>query len=66
MITKIVVKDHHIEMQPGETLGLAAKGNQRNEGAMEILVREYNADCQLVATQFVVGVLVDYKITPRE
>jgi hypothetical protein len=53
-------------MQPGETLGLAAKGNQRNEGAMEILVREYNADCQLVATQFVGGVLVDYKITPRE
>jgi hypothetical protein len=52
-------------VQTEQILGPASKVSQKNEGSLEISVREYMSSGQHVTTQFVGGVLVDYKITPR-
>jgi len=47
-------------------LGPASKVSQKTEGSFETTIREYATDNgQAVSAQFVGGVLVDYRITPR-
>jgi hypothetical protein len=51
--------------QVEQILGPAANVNTRTEGSIEAVTREYSSGGQRVAAQFVGGVLVDYRITPR-
>ena len=51
--------------QAEQILGPAARVSQRPEGSIETTIREYSSGSQSITAQFVGGVLVDYKITPR-
>jgi hypothetical protein len=51
--------------QVEQVLGPAAKVSEKTEGSIQTVIREYSADNQQVVAQFVSGVLVDYRITPR-
>lgn len=51
--------------QVEQVLGPATGVSTKQEGSMEISVREYTSDGQRVVTQFVGGVMVDYTIKPR-
>lgn len=46
-------------------LGPAARANEVQEGALTLLKRTCTEDGRKVATSFVVGVLIDFAITPR-
>ncbi len=52
-------------VQVEQILGPAEKVTQKTEGPLEITVREYVSNTDSITTQFVGGVLVDYKIKPR-
>jgi hypothetical protein len=52
-------------VQVEQILGPAANVSQKNEGSLEITSREYNSNGQHITTQFVGGVLIDYRIVPH-
>jgi hypothetical protein len=51
--------------QVEQILGPAARVATRTEGSIDTMVRDYSSGGQQVTTQFVAGVLVDYRIAPR-